>query len=195
VEDDAFFVTELPDFANGLEHPDFVVGGHNGDENRLVVHGALQVFKIDEPIGFHGQIRHAIAILLKALAGVEHGFVLGDLRDDVVSALAIHFGNALDSEVVALGSTGCENDSFGGGADEFGDLLAGGFNSLLRLPSKGVITAGGVAELGSEKTATSLQARAGRADWWRDYPCKWGSERPPALLHCWQLYSFCPQPR
>src|ERR1700722_1679067 len=46
VEDDTLLMAEFADFANRLKHADLVVGRHDGDENRLVVHGALQVFKI-----------------------------------------------------------------------------------------------------------------------------------------------------
>ena len=101
VEDDALLVAELADLANGLDDADFVVGVHDGDEDGLVVDGALQVFEIDEAVGLHGQIGDAVALLLELLAGVEDGLVLGDLGDDVVAALAVHLGDALDGEVVA----------------------------------------------------------------------------------------------
>ncbi len=148
MEDDALLVAELADFADGLQHADFVVGGHDGDEDGLVVHGALQVFKIDEAVCLDGQVGDAEAIFLKALAGVEDGLVLGDLGDDVIAALAVHLGDALDGEVVALGGAGGEDDLLGGGADEFGDLLAGDVDGLLGFPAEGVVAAGGIAELG-----------------------------------------------
>jgi hypothetical protein len=50
--------------------------------------------------------------------------VLGDLGDDVVAALAVHLGDALDGQVVALGGAGGEDDLLGGGADQLGNLLA-----------------------------------------------------------------------
>ena len=105
---------------------------------------------IDEAVCLHRQIGDAVAVLLKALAGIEHRLVLGDLGDDVVAALAVHLRNALDGEVVALGGAGGEDDLLGGGADELGDLLAGRLDGLLGLPSKGVVAAGRVAELVGE---------------------------------------------
>ena len=89
-------------------------------------------------------------MLLQLLAGIEDGLVLGDLGDDVVAALAVHLGDALDGEVVALGGAGGEDDLLGGGADELGDLLAGDLDGLLRLPAELVVAAGGVAELAGE---------------------------------------------
>ena len=100
VEDDALLMAELADFADGLQHADLVVGGHDGDQDGLVVHGALQVFEIDQAVGLHRQIGDAVAVLFQALAGVQHGLVLGDLGDDVVAALAVHLRDALDGQVV-----------------------------------------------------------------------------------------------
>jgi len=108
---------------------------------------ALQVVEINQPILLHGQIGHAKAELLQMLAGVEHRLVFGGRGDDVVALLAIHLGHALDGEVVAFGGARCEDDLFGGRADQPGDTLARQFDRFFRRPSKGVIAAGGVAEL------------------------------------------------
>ncbi len=99
VEDDALLVAELADLGDGLDDADLVVRVHDADEDGLVVHGALQVFDVDEAVGLHGQVGDAVAGLFEALAGVERGLVLGDLGDDVVAALAVHLGDALDGEV------------------------------------------------------------------------------------------------
>ena len=117
------------------------------DQDRLVVHGALQVVEIDQAVLLHRHVGDAVAVLLQALAGVEHGLVLGDRGDDVVALLAVHLGDALDGEVVALGGAGGEDDFFGGRADQLGDALARGLHALFGGPAEGVIAAGGVAEL------------------------------------------------
>ena len=127
---------------------------------------------IDQPVGLHRQIGHAVAVLLQPLAGIQNRLVLGDLGDDVVAALAIHLRNALDGQVVALGGAGGKDDLLGGGADELGDLLARRLHGLLRLPAKGVVAAGRVAELGGEDKASSPPAPGDRAGWWRGYPYK-----------------------
>src|ERR1700678_1528294 len=121
VEDYAFFVAELADFGYRLDGADLVVGKHDGDQDGLVVNGPTQVFHVDEAVGLYRQIGDAVAVFFKALAGVEDGLVLGDLGDDMVAALLVHLGDALDGEVVALGRAGVEDDLPGSGADELGD--------------------------------------------------------------------------
>ena len=110
VKQHAALVAQRADLANGLQHANLVVRRHDRDENRLVVHRALQVVEIDAAVLLHRQIGHAEAMLLQPLAAVEHRLVLGRLGDDVVALLAIHLGDALDGEVVALGGAGGEDD-------------------------------------------------------------------------------------
>ncbi len=147
VEDDAAFAAEFANFRDRLQYADFVVGRHDRDQNRLVVHGALQVVEVDQTILLHRQIGHAKAEFLKMLASVEHGLVLGNLGDDVVALLAVHLGHALDCQVVAFRGARGEDDLFRGRADQLRDTLARQLDCFFRHPSKGVIAAGGVAEL------------------------------------------------
>ena len=157
VEDHVALVTELADFGDRLDDADLVVGEHDRDQDGLVVHRPLQVVEVDQAVGLHRQIGDAIAVFLEALAGIEHRLVLGDLGDDVVAALPVHLGDALDREVVALGRAGGEDDLLGGRADQLGDLFAGGFDALLGLPAKGVVAAGRVAKLRGEVGQHRLQ--------------------------------------
>jgi hypothetical protein len=150
VEEDALLVAEFADGLDGLDHADFVVGVHDGDEDGLVGafgdNGALEVFDVDEAVGEDWQVGDAVAGLLETLAGVEGCLVLGDLGDDVVAALFVHLGSALDGEVGGLGGAGGEDDFLGGRADEAGDLLARFLDTLLGFPAEGVIARRGVAE-------------------------------------------------
>ena len=146
VEEHALLVAELADLLHGLDDADLVVCVHDADENGLVVHGALEVFDVDEAVGLDREVGDAVALLLKLLAGVERGLVLGDLGDDVVAALLVHLGDALDGEVGGFGGSGGEDDLLGGSTDELGDLLAGLLDALLGFPAEGVVAAGGVAE-------------------------------------------------
>src|SRR5262249_39797158 len=93
VEKHSALATDLADLAPGLQDADFIIGGHDGDENGLVIDGALQVVEVDESVLLHRQIGHAIAVLLKPLTGIEHCLVLGDRGDDVVALFTVHFGD------------------------------------------------------------------------------------------------------
>src|SRR5271170_6491575 len=103
VEDHAAFAADLADFRNRLQYADFVVGGHDRYQNRLVVDGALQVIEVNQAILLHGEIGNAKAVLLQMLAGIENRFVFGYRGDDVVALLAVHLGDTFDGEVVAFG--------------------------------------------------------------------------------------------
>ena len=69
-------------------------------EDRLVGDRRAQLVEADAAVLLHRQIRDAVAVLLEALARVDHRLVLGDARDDVVALLAVHLGDALDRQVV-----------------------------------------------------------------------------------------------
>src|SRR6187551_2939817 len=98
MEEDVFLAADLADFGDGLDDSDFVVGGHDADEDGRVVDGAAQFFEIYESVGAYGQVSDATAGVFEPVAGVENGFVLRDLGDDVVAALAVGLGDALERE-------------------------------------------------------------------------------------------------
>ena len=147
VEDHAAFVAELANLNYRLNYANLVVGVHDRHQDGLVVHCALQVIEIDQAVLLDGHIGDAVPILFEALAGVEHGLVLGNRGDNVVTLLAIHLRHTLDGEVIALGGAGSEDDLFCGRADQLGDTLARGLDAFFGSPSKGVIAAGSIAEL------------------------------------------------
>jgi hypothetical protein len=103
VEEDPFLFRDRADLRDRLQHADLVVGGHDRDEDRLVGDRVAQLVEADAAVLLDRQIRHARALLLELLAGVDDRLVLGHARDDVIALLAIHLGDALDREVVRLG--------------------------------------------------------------------------------------------
>ena len=78
---------------------------------------ALECFEVNQAILTDRKIAHPKSVLLETMAGVEHGLVLGDSRDDVIALRAIALGHALDREIVALSRAGGENDFLWGRAD------------------------------------------------------------------------------
>ncbi len=137
---------DLADLFHRLNHADFVIGVHERDQDGLVRDRFAQHVQIHYAVGFHGQIRDAVPVLLEFLAGVEHRFVLGRRRDDVVAFFGVHLGHALDRQVVGFGGAAGENNFLGGRADQIRDLLARVVDCLFRFPPETVVAAGGVAE-------------------------------------------------
>ena len=147
MEQDALFLGNLADFLDGLDHADFVVGVHDGDQNRFRGDGAAQVVKIDAAVFCNREVGHFVAVLLEAFTGVENGFVFGDLRDDVIALFAVHFRGALEREVIRFRRAAGEDDFLGRRVDQAGDLRARVLHSFLGRPAEGVVAARGVAEL------------------------------------------------
>ena len=65
-------------------------------------------------------------------------------------SLCVDLRGALDGQVVALGGAGGKDDFLGIGADQRGGLLASQLDAVLRLPTKLVVAARGVAEFVAE---------------------------------------------
>ena len=157
VEEYAPLVTELADFGNRLQHANLAVGRHDRNQDGLLIDSPRKIAQIDQPVGVHRQKGHAEAVLFQAFTGVQHGLVLGHLGDDVVAALAVHLGDAFEGQVVALGGARGEDDLLGRGADQPRNLLARRFDALLGLPTKAMVAAGRIAELGCKVRHHRLQ--------------------------------------
>ena len=136
----------LPISAIGLIDANFVVGIHDGDQNRFRRDGLAHVFGIDAAVFLHRQISDFVAVFLEALAGIQHGLVLDGLGDDVIALFAVHFRDALDHQVVGFGGAAGEDDFFRRGVDQRSDLLTRGFHRFFAGPAEGVVAAGGVAK-------------------------------------------------
>ena len=136
MEEDALSRGRAPISRMGLTMPISLLAYMMLTRMVLIGDGLFNVGDGDEAVCLDGQVGDVVAVLFKALAGVQGGLVLGHLGDDVVALFAVHLRNALDGEVVALGGAAGEDDLLGGCADEFGDLLAGLFDALLGLPAE-----------------------------------------------------------
>ncbi len=75
-------------------------------------------------------------MLLEALAGVEHRFVLRDRGDDVIALFCIRFRDAFNVQVVALGRATGKDDFAGMCADGISNLFASGLDGGLGFPSE-----------------------------------------------------------
>ena len=140
------FLGDFANFRNRVDHANFVIGVHDGDQNCGRANGCFQLIQIDAAILLHRQIGDFKTVFFQALAGVQHGLVLDGLGDDVIALFAVHFRDALDHQVVGFGGAAGENDFFRRGADQRSDLLTRGFHRFFAGPAKAVIAAGGVAK-------------------------------------------------
>ncbi len=150
MEENALLLGDLANLGDRVNRPDFIVGQHDRDQNRLVrnrfpdfVGGDLAVFS-------HRQIGHLDAAFLQGFAGVQDRPVFRRAGDDVVAFFLVHLHGALEREVVGFRGSAGEDDLLGVAVDELGDLLAGLFDRFLGLPSELMVAAGGVAEFFDE---------------------------------------------
>ena len=150
VEENALFLGDPGDLGNRMNRPDFVVGQHDGDEDRLVRDGFPDLVGIDEAFFTDRQVRDLDAALLQRLAGVQHRPVLRATGNDVVAFLLVHFHDALERQVVGFRGPAREDDFLGIAVNEFGDLLAGVLDRFFGFPSELMVAARGVAEFLNE---------------------------------------------
>jgi hypothetical protein len=147
VEEDALLPADRPDLGDRLEGADLVVGEHDRDEHRLVRDRVAELVEVDLPGAVDRKVRDArLPRPLEVPAGVEHGLVLGHLRDHVVALLAIELDHALDRQVVRLGRAARPDDVLRPRPDEPRHLLARGLHRLLGLPPEAVAPARRVPE-------------------------------------------------
>ena len=116
----------------------------------LSVMAAFSSSRLIRPSFGHRQIRDPVAVLLEALARVDHRLVLGDRRDDVIPLLPIHLGDAFNRQVVGLGRAAREDNFLRVRADEIRHLLARLVHRFFGFPAEGMVAARRVAEMSRE---------------------------------------------
>src|SRR5262249_8174284 len=114
------------DFFHGLQDANLVVGGHDADQHGSRRESPLERVEVDQALRVHVQISHFGAELFQVVTGVKHGAVLRNTGDDVIAFAVIGLNHAFNSQVVALGCAGGEDNLARRSADQAGDLPAGG---------------------------------------------------------------------
>mmetsp|Transcript_14196 Transcript_14196/g.40417 ORF Transcript_14196/g.40417 Transcript_14196/m.40417 type:complete len:402 (+) Transcript_14196:48-1253(+) len=142
VEDDLVGTTQVPDFGERLECPDFVVDSHHTHEDGIIANGRLQLVHVDAacPV-LHWQIRDVVSLHLQGTTRIEYAFVLRLRGDDMLAAFLVEMGGALDGEVVGFRCTAREDDLFGTCLDQIGDLGTSVLHDLFGLPTERVSSA------------------------------------------------------
>lgn len=72
MEKDLVLTADAANLLYGLDNADFIVDGHDGDQRSVWSNGPLQVFQIDQPTLFDGEVGHVKALLLQYTATVKH---------------------------------------------------------------------------------------------------------------------------
>lgn len=154
VDDDAgvSLAGNVGGLGDGLDGADFVVGGHDGDDDGFGADGLGEGIERDGAFAVDGEVGGAKAFALELSDGVEDGVVLDGGGDDVVPAAAgaLREGGAPDGCVIGFGAAGGEDDLAGRSSEEVGDGLAGGMDSAASFLALEV-NAGGVAPVGGEE--------------------------------------------
>ncbi len=141
---------DFADFGDGLHDADFVVRIHDGDQDRLGSDRAAKIVQIDSAISVHREVSDLAAKFFEVLAGIEGGFVLRYLRDDVIALVAVLLGRAFDGEIGGFRRAASEDNFFWAGIDESSDLRAAVLDRFFSLPAEFMAAAGGIAEFVGE---------------------------------------------
>src|SRR4029077_20163088 len=102
VEVDVSVSSDAADLLKRLDGAEFVVGMHNGDENRSRADSIAQIVEIDQAIAVYGEIGNANTLFFKSLTGVEHCFVFDGGGDDVLGGGRRGVDHAEDCVIVRL---------------------------------------------------------------------------------------------
>src|ERR1700722_9916064 len=149
-EENAVFLGNFADFGDRVDHANFIVGVHDGDQDGSRADGGFQFIQVDSTVLLDRQIGNFKAFFFQALAGVQDRFVLDGLGNDVIALFAEHLRDALDHQVVGFGRAAGKDDFFGRGTDQRSNLLTRGFDRFFASPAEAVIAACGIAKFLSE---------------------------------------------
>ncbi len=135
MENDALAAAQFADFINRLDHADFVVHQHDGDQDRIGTNRFGQLLDGDQAIVLRLQISCLKTLALQFTNSVEHGLVLGLDCDDVLALGFVELRSTFQRQVIAFRGAGRPDDFTGIGIDQGGDLRARFFHGLFRAPA------------------------------------------------------------
>jgi hypothetical protein len=110
VQGDAALAAQCADRGQVLQHADLVVRVHDRGQHGVGTQRRGEGRRLDQPGAAGREIGDAEAFLLEALAGVEHGFVLGACGQDVAPAIRVGARDPEDRQIVGFGGAGSKHD-------------------------------------------------------------------------------------
>ena len=136
VEQHARLPGDLTDLSNGFQRADLVIGGHDGDQGRIVRQRPADVVRGNQTVFVHRQIGDAKAVPFQRAAAVQHCVMLDGGGNDVLFARLCY--SAADGPVVAFAAPGGEVNFPGLGMKRRGHLPPGVLHRFASLPPGGV---------------------------------------------------------
>src|SRR5687767_11151986 len=95
---------------NRLNCADFVVGPHQGHENRVRPDGGVQVFESDDAVVVNGQSRDFPTPFFKGIANASHRWMFNGGGNYVAPLCGRCFAKTANGEVVRFSAAGSEDD-------------------------------------------------------------------------------------
>ena len=121
---DALLPGQGADGVDRLDHARFIIGVHDGNENRIVAQGLSDGFGRDPAVGFDRDIGHVVPLLFQGLEGPQDGVVFYSRRDKMAAVGEIGPQEAEDGQIVRFRAATGEDQVFALDAQAVGHLAA-----------------------------------------------------------------------
>ena len=143
VQQDALRATHSAHLFQRLDHADFIIGQHHGDQNRVIANCVGNLRSGNPARLWTGcrcdwQKRDVETAACQALQRIEDRFVFRLDANDVIPLATWSLHRAPNRQVVAFGCTACEYDLTSRRSDRLRDGLATSFYRIVRLPPENV---------------------------------------------------------
>ena len=147
MKDHTLFTANFANGRNVLHHTDFVVHEHHAGQNRIGPDCGFEGFQIEQAIGLHIHVSDFKTLALQLAHGIQHRFVLGFHRDQMLAFGFVETSSALDGEVVGFGGARSPDDFARVCANQRRHLLTRLFHRSFRLPAPCMRARSRVAEM------------------------------------------------
>ena len=100
MENDPVFTAQVANGSHVLNHANFVVHKHHAEQYGVRPNGCFQHVHVQQTVCLHVKVRRVKPLPLQFTESVEHGFVLGFDRDDVLAFCFVKLRCTLDREII-----------------------------------------------------------------------------------------------